>query len=80
MRKVRSDGRWEWGKTSRVGRKNEENRRRSQWGEDLGGGLVGVQVRRDIQRTVGLERVLQFGSAEGVQRLWGKKSDLRDKC
>lgn len=41
-----------------MGKKNAEKGKSSQWGEDLGGGLAGDQVRRDIQRTVGLERVL----------------------
>lgn len=72
---------WEvgMGETSQLGRKSGE-RGGSQRGEDLGGGLAGAQVRRDIQRTVGLERVLQFRGAEGVQGLWGRKSNLRDKC
>lgn len=50
---------WEvgMGETSQVGRKNGE-RGGSQRGEDLGEGLSGAQVRRDIQKTVGLERVL----------------------
>ena len=67
------------GETSQLGRKSGESGG-SQRGEDLGGGLAGAQVRRDIQRTVGLERVLQFRGAEGVQGLWGRKSNLRDKC